>query len=189
MFLFNIASKGAFEHWKEGSEARVGGPQWGTAGQVRVPELELRKRQHNRAQQPPDWFRLRYLHTAPFNLQAFFFCKFGISLLNSDLWPLQIWAASGNATHNPPSDLVWKSQNSWGTGDLLATSLISANGEVWLPLCFSELPFLLLVTVITQIVLWFYSPSGNGHEESDSHAVPRWWWRWWHGKSLIKHHT
>uniref|UniRef100_A0A671W104 Lamin A n=1 Tax=Sparus aurata TaxID=8175 RepID=A0A671W104_SPAAU len=40
-----------------------------------------------------------------------------------------IWAASGNATHNPPSDLVWKSQNSWGTGDLLATSLISANGE------------------------------------------------------------
>lgn len=40
-----------------------------------------------------------------------------------------IWAASGGATHNPPSDLVWKSQNSWGTGDLLQTSLISANGE------------------------------------------------------------
>ncbi|KAM9353931.1 lamin isoform 1-T2 [Symphorus nematophorus] len=40
-----------------------------------------------------------------------------------------IWAASGNATHNPPSDLVWKSQNSWGTGDLLQTMLISANGE------------------------------------------------------------
>ncbi|XP_041799378.1 lamin-A-like [Chelmon rostratus] len=40
-----------------------------------------------------------------------------------------IWAASGNGTHNPPSDLVWKSQNSWGTGDLLQTSLISANGE------------------------------------------------------------
>ncbi|XP_070822741.1 lamin [Chaetodon trifascialis] len=40
-----------------------------------------------------------------------------------------IWAASGNGTHNPPTDLVWKSQNSWGTGDLLQTSLISANGE------------------------------------------------------------
>ncbi|KAM3614136.1 uncharacterized protein V6R79_010643 [Siganus canaliculatus] len=40
-----------------------------------------------------------------------------------------IWAASGNATHNPPSNLVWKTQNSWGTGDLLQTSLISANGE------------------------------------------------------------
>nr|XP_046256864.1 lamin [Scatophagus argus]XP_046256865.1 lamin [Scatophagus argus]XP_046256866.1 lamin [Scatophagus argus] len=40
-----------------------------------------------------------------------------------------IWAASGNATHNPPTDLVWKNQNSWGTGDLLQTTLISANGE------------------------------------------------------------
>ncbi|XP_070691106.1 lamin [Pempheris klunzingeri] len=40
-----------------------------------------------------------------------------------------IWAASGNGTHNPPTDLVWKTQNSWGTGDLLQTTLISANGE------------------------------------------------------------
>ena len=49
----------------------------------------------------------------------------------SDLWPLQIWAASGGGSHNPPTDLLWKTQNSWGTGDLLQTSLISANGEVW----------------------------------------------------------
>ncbi|XP_035527667.1 lamin-A-like [Morone saxatilis] len=40
-----------------------------------------------------------------------------------------IWAASGNGSHNPPTDLLWKSQNSWGTGDLLQTILISANGE------------------------------------------------------------
>lgn len=40
-----------------------------------------------------------------------------------------IWAASGGGTHNPPTDLVWKSQNSWGTGDQVQTSLISANGE------------------------------------------------------------
>ncbi|XP_028280684.1 lamin-A [Parambassis ranga] len=40
-----------------------------------------------------------------------------------------VWAASGGGTHNPPSDLVWKSQNSWGTGDLLQTTLVSANGE------------------------------------------------------------
>lgn len=47
------------------------------------------------------------------------------------LWEtLQIWAASANVTHNPPTDLVWKNQNSWGTGDLLQTTLISANGEV-----------------------------------------------------------
>ncbi|KAK9514235.1 hypothetical protein VZT92_027715 [Zoarces viviparus] len=40
-----------------------------------------------------------------------------------------IWASSGGGTHSPPSDLVWKNQSSWGTGDLLQTSLISANGE------------------------------------------------------------
>ncbi|XP_060937649.1 lamin-A-like [Limanda limanda] len=40
-----------------------------------------------------------------------------------------IWAASGSGTHNPPTDLLWKTQNSWGTGDLLQTSLINANGE------------------------------------------------------------
>uniref|UniRef100_A0A8C2ZB19 Lamin A n=1 Tax=Cyclopterus lumpus TaxID=8103 RepID=A0A8C2ZB19_CYCLU len=42
-----------------------------------------------------------------------------------------IWASSGGGTHNPPSDLVWKNQSSWGTGDLLQTALISANGEVF----------------------------------------------------------
>ncbi|KAM6935197.1 lamin isoform 1-T4 [Lycodopsis pacificus] len=40
-----------------------------------------------------------------------------------------IWASAGGGTHSPPSDLVWKNQSSWGTGDLLQTSLISANGE------------------------------------------------------------
>ncbi|XP_029976735.1 lamin-A-like isoform X1 [Salarias fasciatus] len=40
-----------------------------------------------------------------------------------------IWASSAGGTHNPPSDLVWKTQNSWGTGDVFQTTLISANGE------------------------------------------------------------
>ncbi|XP_069031408.1 lamin-A-like [Embiotoca jacksoni] len=40
-----------------------------------------------------------------------------------------IWAASGGGTHKPPTDLVWKSQNSWGSGDLLQTSLINVSGE------------------------------------------------------------
>lgn len=40
-----------------------------------------------------------------------------------------IWASSAGGTHNPPSDLVWKTQNSWGTGDIFQTTLISANGE------------------------------------------------------------
>ncbi|XP_033850301.3 lamin-A [Acipenser ruthenus] len=40
-----------------------------------------------------------------------------------------IWASGAGATHSPPSDLVWKSQSSWGIGDNVQTSLISANGE------------------------------------------------------------
>ncbi|XP_071763278.1 lamin [Centroberyx gerrardi] len=40
-----------------------------------------------------------------------------------------IWSSTGGGNHNPPTDLVWKTQNSWGTGDLLQTTLISANGE------------------------------------------------------------
>ncbi|XP_052002569.1 lamin-A-like [Xyrauchen texanus] len=40
-----------------------------------------------------------------------------------------IWAAGAGGTHNPPSDLVWKTQNSWGSGDLFQTTLISSSGE------------------------------------------------------------
>ncbi|XP_017296120.1 lamin-A isoform X2 [Kryptolebias marmoratus] len=40
-----------------------------------------------------------------------------------------IWASNGGGVHSPPSDLVWKTQASWGTGDQFQTSLISAGGE------------------------------------------------------------
>ncbi|XP_051574149.1 lamin-A-like [Myxocyprinus asiaticus] len=40
-----------------------------------------------------------------------------------------IWSAGAGGTHNPPSDLVWKTQNSWGSGDLFQTTLISSSGE------------------------------------------------------------
>ncbi|XP_072249646.1 lamin-A-like [Leuresthes tenuis] len=40
-----------------------------------------------------------------------------------------IWAASGGGTNNPPTDLVWKSQSSWGSGDLLQTALLNTSGE------------------------------------------------------------
>ncbi|XP_040908795.1 lamin-A-like isoform X2 [Toxotes jaculatrix] len=40
-----------------------------------------------------------------------------------------IWASGSGGAHNPPSDLVWKTQASWGTGDVFQTTLISANGE------------------------------------------------------------
>ncbi|KAM8794484.1 lamin [Eudromia elegans] len=40
-----------------------------------------------------------------------------------------IWASGAGATHSPPSDLVWKSQSSWGSGDSLRTALITSSGE------------------------------------------------------------
>ncbi|KAJ7985572.1 hypothetical protein DPEC_G00353470 [Dallia pectoralis] len=40
-----------------------------------------------------------------------------------------IWASGAGGTHNPPSDLVWKTQNTWGTGDLFQTILINSSGE------------------------------------------------------------
>lgn len=48
----------------------------------------------------------------------------------SPILSLQIWAAGAGATHSPPTDLVWKAQNTWGCGNSLRTALINSNGEV-----------------------------------------------------------
>ncbi|KAJ8273599.1 hypothetical protein GJAV_G00103450 [Gymnothorax javanicus] len=40
-----------------------------------------------------------------------------------------IWAAGAGGTNNPPSDLVWKGQSSWGSGDSFQTTLISTSGD------------------------------------------------------------
>ncbi|XP_069074115.1 lamin isoform X1 [Pleurodeles waltl] len=40
-----------------------------------------------------------------------------------------IWASGAGATHSPPSDLVWKAQSSWGSGDSIRTALLTATGE------------------------------------------------------------
>lgn len=42
----------------------------------------------------------------------------------------QVWAAGAGVAHSPPSTLVWKSQNSWGTGESLRAILVNADGEV-----------------------------------------------------------
>ncbi|XP_065276102.1 prelamin-A/C-like [Emys orbicularis] len=40
-----------------------------------------------------------------------------------------IWASGAGATHKPPTDMVWKAQSSWGSGDSLHTALINSSGE------------------------------------------------------------
>uniref|UniRef100_A0A1W7REK9 Prelamin-A/C n=1 Tax=Agkistrodon contortrix contortrix TaxID=8713 RepID=A0A1W7REK9_AGKCO len=40
-----------------------------------------------------------------------------------------IWAAGAGVSHNPPTDMVWKNQSSWGSGDSLRTALLTSSGE------------------------------------------------------------
>uniref|UniRef100_A0A8B9HPD0 Lamin B2 n=1 Tax=Astyanax mexicanus TaxID=7994 RepID=A0A8B9HPD0_ASTMX len=40
-----------------------------------------------------------------------------------------VWAADAGVAHSPPSDLLWKSQSSWGSGDETVTVLVNSNGE------------------------------------------------------------
>ncbi|CAL1594007.1 unnamed protein product [Knipowitschia caucasica] len=40
-----------------------------------------------------------------------------------------VWAAGAAVAHSPPSDLLWKSQASWGTGNDVITSLTNTDGE------------------------------------------------------------
>uniref|UniRef100_A0A8C5BIG8 Lamin B2 n=1 Tax=Gadus morhua TaxID=8049 RepID=A0A8C5BIG8_GADMO len=41
-----------------------------------------------------------------------------------------VWSADAGVAHSPPSDLLWKSQASWGTGSDILTTLVNADGEV-----------------------------------------------------------
>ncbi|XP_038623423.1 lamin-L(III)-like [Tachyglossus aculeatus] len=42
---------------------------------------------------------------------------------------ITIWAAGAGMSPNPPTDLVWESQKTWGAGNLIKITLISANGD------------------------------------------------------------
>ncbi|CAJ1060139.1 lamin-B2 [Xyrichtys novacula] len=40
-----------------------------------------------------------------------------------------VWSADAGVAHSPPSDLLWKSQASWGTGNSMVTTLVDVDGE------------------------------------------------------------
>uniref|UniRef100_A0A3Q1FTG0 Lamin A/C n=1 Tax=Acanthochromis polyacanthus TaxID=80966 RepID=A0A3Q1FTG0_9TELE len=78
-----------------------------------------------------------------------------------------IWASNSGGTHNPPSELLWKTQSSWGTGDFLQTLLISASGEVNPQdglVEFKQAEKRRIITVILCL-------PGDGDEEGDPHTV------------------
>uniref|UniRef100_A0A673JUJ1 Lamin B1 n=1 Tax=Sinocyclocheilus rhinocerous TaxID=307959 RepID=A0A673JUJ1_9TELE len=41
-----------------------------------------------------------------------------------------IWASNAGVSSNPPTDLIWKSQSSWGSGKNIKVLLLSPGGEV-----------------------------------------------------------
>lgn len=44
---------------------------------------------------------------------------------------LQVWGAEATgAVHNPPHDIIWRNQSSWGAGSNAVTKLVSKSGEV-----------------------------------------------------------
>lgn len=43
---------------------------------------------------------------------------------------LQVWASNAGVSSNPPTDLVWKGQSSWGTGEDVKVVLTDPQGEV-----------------------------------------------------------
>lgn len=40
-----------------------------------------------------------------------------------------VWSADAGVAHSPPTDLLWKSQASWGTGNEIITTLVNSDGE------------------------------------------------------------
>lgn len=40
-----------------------------------------------------------------------------------------VWAANAGVTASPPTDLIWKNQNSWGTGEDVKVVLKNSQGE------------------------------------------------------------
>ncbi|XP_061428329.1 lamin-B1-like [Lethenteron reissneri] len=40
-----------------------------------------------------------------------------------------VWASDSHVAHNPPTDLLWKSQATWGSGDQIFTSLFDSSGQ------------------------------------------------------------
>ncbi|XP_036703943.1 lamin-B2 isoform X2 [Balaenoptera musculus] len=63
-----------------------------------------------------------------------------------------VWAAGAGVAHSPPSTLVWKSQNSWGTGESFRTVVVNADGE--------HLGWLSAAAVSSRI--------GSGHENREA---------------------
>ncbi|XP_030647024.1 lamin-B2-like isoform X2 [Chanos chanos] len=42
---------------------------------------------------------------------------------------VSVWGSDAGVSHSPPTDLLWKSQSSWGTGNEIVTLLVNSDGD------------------------------------------------------------
>ncbi|KAA0703675.1 Lamin-B1 Precursor [Triplophysa tibetana] len=99
------------------------------SGSVCIDELDVDGkfiRLHNTSDQdqPMAGFQLSRLIadvTATYKFTAKYILKAGQKVT--------IWASDSGVSSNPPTDLIWKNQKSWGTGENIKVLLISSDGE------------------------------------------------------------
>lgn len=100
------------------------------SGRVTVDEVDLDgkyvrlRNKSNEDQMMGNWQLKRQIGTG--NPIVF---KFTPKFLLKSGQTVTIWASGSGAAHNPPTDLVWKAQTSWGTGDDIRTILLNASGD------------------------------------------------------------
>ncbi|XP_072561488.1 lamin-A-like isoform X2 [Paramormyrops kingsleyae] len=100
------------------------------SGRLTVDEVDLEGkfvRLSNKADQDQplgNWLVKRQVHR-----QAVQTYKFPSKFILKAGATVTIWAAGSGAIDKPPSDLVWKAENSWKTGDEFQTTLFSSSGK------------------------------------------------------------
>ncbi|KAI7793303.1 lamin B1 [Triplophysa rosa] len=100
-----------------------------SSGSVCIDELDVDGkfiRLHNTSDQdqPMAGFQLSRIIadvTATYKFTAKYILKAGQKVT--------IWASDSGVSSNPPTDLIWKNQKSWGTGENIKVLLISSDGE------------------------------------------------------------
>ncbi|XP_028920350.1 lamin-L(III)-like isoform X2 [Ornithorhynchus anatinus] len=105
-------------------------PCYAASGSVCVEEIDKRgnfvRLKNNSTEDQPlnGWILRRQLG----NLSESIY-KFPACLVLAAGQVITIWAAGAGVSPNPPTDLVWESQKSWGAGNFVRITLVSANGD------------------------------------------------------------